>query len=116
MTRRHTGKKRDKREGVGLYTYEQVKGTTSFQYFAQIVVGAVFSGIGVMLLYHQFEVRREEARMFGTAEGHFWGWIASFALVAIGVFMAHAGLIVYGRRVCRWVARKLDANRRFEVL
>jgi len=116
VTRRHRGDKRDGREGVGLYTYEQVKGTTSFQYFAQIVVGAVFSGAGGMLLYRQFEVHRQEAKMFGTAEGHLWGWVASFALVAIGIFMAHAGLIVYGRRVCRWVARKLDANRRCGVL
>ncbi len=107
---RHRGGKLEKREGVGLYTYEQVRGTTSFQYFAQIVVGTVFCGIGALLLYHQFELRSEEAKMFGTAEAHLWGWVASSAVVVIGIFMAHAGLIVYGRRIHRWITRKLHVK------
>lgn len=115
MRRRSEGR-RKKREGVGLYSYEQVRGTTSFQYFAQIVVGAVFCGIGTLLLYHQFELRSEETKMFGTAENHVWGWVASSALVLIGMFMAHAGLIVYGRRVHRWARRKLHAKHTSEVL
>jgi hypothetical protein len=39
------------KQGIGLWTYEQGKNTTPFQYFAQIVVGTVVASLGIMLGY-----------------------------------------------------------------
>jgi hypothetical protein len=89
------------REGIGLYTYEQAKNTTPFQYFAQIVVGTIIAVLGGLLVYQEISVRGQEIRKYGFAETHIWGWVGSLAVVLIGMFMAHAGVIFYARRLTR---------------
>jgi len=88
-----------KRRGIGLYTYEQAKNTTPFQYFAQIVVGTIVAATGALLLYHVVTVRTDEIQVYGSAEAHIWGWLSGLAVVLIGLFMAHAGVIYHGRRI-----------------
>jgi hypothetical protein len=75
--------------GIGLYTYEQAKNTTPFQYFAQIVVGAAVVLTGAIVVYALLQSR--------TA--HTWGLVASSILILMGIFMAHAGLIFWYRRL-----------------
>ena len=82
-----------------MYTYEQAKNTTPFQYFAQVVVGMIVAASGALLVYHVVTVRSEEFRVYGSADSHFWGWLSGLAVVLIGLFMAHAGLIYHGRRI-----------------
>jgi hypothetical protein len=42
------------KQGIGLYTYEQEKNTTPFQYFAHIVVGSVFVLVGIAFGYVKY--------------------------------------------------------------
>jgi hypothetical protein len=76
------GRKPRSRPGIGLYSYEQEKNTTPFQYAAQIVVGVIVVGVGVMLLF-------EGMRLSGAA------------MVLIGAFFAHAGVIFWFKRRLR---------------
>jgi hypothetical protein len=103
LKRGHNQERRNKvalkRRGIGLYTYEQVKNGTPFGYFAQIVVGTIVAATGALLVYHVVTVRSEEIQVYGSADPHFWGWLAGLAVILIGLFMAHAGLIYYGRRI-----------------
>ncbi len=87
------------RRGVGLYTGEQVKNTTPFQYFAQIVVGAVVCITGLMVAYSLYEARAVEILRYGSPDSHVWGFIAAGVLVVIGVFMGHACVIYWWRRL-----------------
>jgi hypothetical protein len=73
------GPKARSRPGIGLYTYEQEKNTTPFQYAAQIVVGVIVLGVGVMLLF-------EGMRLSGAV------------MVLIGSFFAHPGVIFWFKR------------------
>jgi hypothetical protein len=110
----HAKREDGERKGIGLYTYEQIKNTTPFQYCAQIVVGAIVASVGVLLLYHMTALRSDEVRMFGSAEAHIWGWVAGFAIVVIGLFQAHAGVIFWARRMAKrisFVRKARDWNR-----
>jgi len=82
-------RKTAQREGIGLYTYEQEKYVTPFQYFAHIVVGTIVASSGAMLGYAQYQSRTPRTL----------GFIGSAALVVIGVFQAHAGAIFWYRRL-----------------
>jgi undecaprenyl pyrophosphate phosphatase UppP len=80
---------RASQKGVGLYTYQQEKNTTPFQYLTQIVVGTIFALMGGLILFHQI-----------TANAwHVWGWVGGLAVIVMGVFMAHAGVIFYYRQM-----------------
>jgi formate hydrogenlyase subunit 3/multisubunit Na+/H+ antiporter MnhD subunit len=95
--------------GIGLYTEEQGKNTTPFQYFAQIVVGAVFFCVGVLLLVGIFDARSRETLKFGSPDPHLGAFLFAAVLIIIGMFMAHAGVIFWGRRI---LARlRSDQNR-----
>lgn len=83
------------RKGVGLYTYEQERNTTPFQLAAQIVVGAVLLITGLILFFAVWSVRAREISDYGTATSHLGGFAASAAIVLIGIFFAHAGVIFY---------------------
>ena len=98
MGSRHAKRISGERKGIGLYTYEQAKNTTPFQYFGQIVVGTIIASLGGLLLYHTATVRSEK---YGSADTHIWGWVGSLVVVVIGLFMAHAGVIFYARRLAR---------------
>ena len=105
MTRRHLQTTTDgTQRGIGLYTYEQIKNVTPFQYFAQLLIGTFITSMGAVLLYYVVSARNDEIRKYGAAEGHFWGWLGGCAIVVIGVFMGHAGAIFYLRKlahICR---------------
>lgn len=79
------------RQGIGLYSYEQSKNTSPFQYFAQIVGGTIIAALGGVLVHDKIS----------GAETNTWGWVGSLAIVVIGIFMAHAGLIFFFRRLSR---------------
>lgn len=96
---RHTRHASEERKGVGLFTAEQEKNTTPLQYLAQIVIGASFALVGGLLVYQLVTLRGDEIREFGSADWHVWDWITSLAVVIAGVFVAHAGVIFYARRM-----------------
>lgn len=103
---------RAERSGIGLYSYEQIKYVTPFQYFAQIVVGTFVACMGAFLLYYEAINRGDEIRKYGAARGHFWGWLAGCAILAIGAFMAHAGVIFYSRKIANgWLSSKKRKER-----
>jgi hypothetical protein len=95
-TKRHGAK-----SGIGLYSYEQEKNTTAFQYFAQTVIGAIVCALGTLCLVGRIMTREGEIAAFGSAEPHVWDWLTSLAIVVIGLFWAHAGIIFYARRLGR---------------
>jgi|HubBroStandDraft_3_1064219.scaffolds.fasta_scaffold337111_1 hypothetical protein len=99
------------KKGIGLFTYEQAKNTTPFQYLAQVVVGIVFFLAGGLLVYHVTIVRGEEIRAFGSPEMHLWDWSTSLAMMIIGVFMAHAGIIFYARRIIKEITISFAARK-----
>ena len=105
MTRRYRKRAHSERKGIGLYTYEQEKNTTAFDYFGEIVVGLIIASLGGLLVYLCVIVRTEEIQKYGFAETHLWSWSGSLAVVLIGLFMAHAGLIFYGRRIAKKLCR-----------
>jgi biotin transporter BioY len=94
-----TGKHKETNDGIGLYTREQVKNTTPFQYFAQIVVGTVVFACGLVYLVTIFNLRSRETIQFGSPEPHLYGFLVAAAVIVVGIFMAHAGLIFWASRV-----------------
>jgi hypothetical protein len=66
--------------GIGLYTHEQVKNTTPFQYAAQVVVGTIVLGTGLMFT------------IFGYRT-------SGITIMVIGAFIAHAGVIFWWKRL-----------------
>lgn len=88
MRRRKTTPK----PGIGLYTAEQEKNTTAFDYFAEVVVGAIVASLGVMLGYDQYHSATRR-----TTEG----LLIAAALIVVGIFFAHAGVIFWCRRIRR---------------
>jgi len=80
------------RKGVGLFSYEQERYTTAFQYFAQIVIGAVFATVGGLLVFQAMTMRIDDVRTSGD-------WISGIIMILTGVFVAHAGAIYYTRRM-----------------
>lgn len=77
------------KQGIGLYTYEQEKNVTPFQYFAHIIVGTIVALTGAMLGYAQYR----------SPTPHTWGYIGGVALIVIGIFQGHAGAIFWYRRI-----------------
>jgi len=92
-----------RQKGIGLYTYQQEKNTTPFQYFVQIVVGLVIFVLGGCLLYQTVTLRHEEISKYGSADAHVWEWLVSFGVLTIGVFLCHAGVIFYFGQACRGI-------------
>src|SRR5271155_5398118 len=85
------------RPDLGLYTYAQNRNTTPFQFAAGVVVGAVVFLVGLILLPSIWEIRAREISAYGSASSHLGGFTASAAMLLIGLFMAHAGVIFYWR-------------------
>jgi hypothetical protein len=81
--------KKAQKPGIGLYTYEQAKNTTPFQYFAQFVVGALVALLGIMFGYAKYESPTRSTSALITAA----------VLTVIGIFWAHAGAIFWYRRL-----------------
>jgi hypothetical protein len=92
-SKHHTGSK-----DIGLYTQEQEKNTTPFQYFGQIVGGGVVLVCGALYLVIIFGLRHKETAQFGSPEPHLYGFAVASAIIVAGIFMAHAGFIFWGRR------------------
>jgi len=86
------------RGGIGLYTYAQERNTTPFQFAAQIVVGAIVFIVGLILFSSIWEIRVREISDYGSSTSHAGGFAASAAMLLIGIFMAHAGVIFYWKR------------------
>jgi formate hydrogenlyase subunit 3/multisubunit Na+/H+ antiporter MnhD subunit len=97
--------------GIGLYTHEQEKNTTAFDYFAKLVLGSLIAALGGLLLYHGRTVHGEEIRKYGSADTNIRGWVWSLVLIVIGLFVAHAGLIFYLRRIAKRLSRSADRSR-----
>jgi formate/nitrite transporter FocA (FNT family) len=77
------------KQGIGLYTYEQEKYTTPFQYFVHIVVGGFIASLGIIFGIIQYQ----------SAPQSMWS-LAPFAMaILVGAFMAHAGVIFWYRRL-----------------
>ena len=100
------------RDGIGFYSYAQIKYVTPFQYLPQLLVGALITCMGLLLLYFVTSARSEEIKRYGAAQLHFWSWLGTGAMIIIGLFMAHAGLIFYSRKVSDAVYRSWQGSRK----
>ena len=77
------------KQGIGLFEYWQVRNTTPFQYFAQVVIGTILASLGIAIGYVQYQSPIRSV-----------GWLlTSAAGIVVGVFMAHAGAIFWYRRL-----------------
>ena len=103
MPIRHRKRNPPHREGIGLYTYEQEKNATPYGYFGQIVVGTIVAFLGFARLANQIALRGEEIRKYGSTENDVRGWIGSLAFIVIGLFVGHAGVIFWTRRIVKRV-------------
>jgi hypothetical protein len=91
------------RGGLGLYDHEQCRNATAFQFYGQIVIGAIVAAFGLFLVWGVWKTRLQEISIYGRADSHYGSLVFSFAVVVIGAFMAHPGLI--------YCWRKLSAHR-----
>ncbi len=100
--RQAVSKERERRRllrgGLGFYTYQQERNTTPFQFAAQIIVGAVVVFVGLILVSSIWQVRAREIASYGVAESHIGSFAFALALILVGVFMAHAGVIFYWKK------------------
>jgi hypothetical protein len=85
--------------GLGLYTYPQIRNTTPFQLVAQIVVGLFVALMGALLFWGVWRTRIEEISNYGSANSHLGGFTLAAAVILIGVFWAHPGIIFYLRKL-----------------
>jgi|KBSMisStaDraftv2_1062788.scaffolds.fasta_scaffold2220595_1 hypothetical protein len=81
--------KRVQKQGIGLYTYDQSKNTTPFQYLGVLVGGTLVALLGIAFAYAQYQSR---VRSTG-------GLIAAAFLIVVGIFWAHPGAIFWYRRL-----------------
>ena len=81
--------KKTQKPGIGLYTYEQAKNATPFQYFAQFVVGTLGALLGIMFGYAKYESPTRSTSALITAA----------VLTVIAIFWAHAGAIFWYRQL-----------------
>lgn len=95
---RERDRRRLLRGGMGLYTYDQERNTTPFQFAAQVVVGVVLAFVGLIFFSAIWEIRVHEISDYGTAASHFGGFATSLGMISFGIFVAHAGVIFYWRR------------------
>jgi hypothetical protein len=109
---RHLRKIKREEGGIGLFSREQQKNTTPFQYSIQIAVGAVFIALGTMLFYQVGIVRTLEMRHYGSADIPVGMWLTASAFFVVGAFLAHAGVIFYLRRIKKRVSSSGRKSRR----
>jgi hypothetical protein len=81
--------KAEQKQGIGLYSYEQVKNTTPLQYFCQLTVGTVIALLGAVLGVAQYQ---SASRSLGYC-------LTAVLMIVIGTFMGHAGAIFWFRRL-----------------
>jgi hypothetical protein len=92
-------KGKEKRRGIGVYSYQQTKYSTPFGLFVVIVVGIVFCALGGARLATVLQARHTEFLALGSADPHVWGFVYSVSTIGFGVFLAHAGVIYWVRRL-----------------
>jgi hypothetical protein len=78
------------KRGIGLYSYEQIKNCTAFDFFGVIILGTIVASLGIMLGYDQYH----SATRRSTG-----GLITATVLTVLGIFFAHAGVIFWYRRL-----------------
>jgi hypothetical protein len=84
--------------GIGLYTYDQTKYMTPFLYFALVVIGVVLCSLGGFVLWATARTRAYEVLRSGAAESHLNAFVFSTAMIVMGLFFAHTGVIYCLRR------------------
>jgi len=91
-------KERDHR-GLRLDSHEQCRNTTAFQFYGQIVVGTIVAAFGILLICGVCKTRLQEISEYGRADPYYGSFAFSFAVVVIGVFMAHPGVLACWRKL-----------------
>jgi hypothetical protein len=94
------------RRGIGIYSYDQIKNTKPVGRIGAMVVGFLYAVWGLARLHDAIAFRRAEARAFGSAEPHLGAFIVAFALLLVGVFVAHVGVIYYWRKIYNWISTR----------
>ena len=86
---------------LGLYGPGHNRYSTPVALFGVVVVGLVFCLSGVLGILGALSSRAKEFERFGTTESHWVGFFFSAMLIVVGGFLAHPGVIYFGRRILR---------------
>lgn len=89
------------KRGIGFYSYNQIKNTRPVGRIGAMIVGLFYLVWGLLRLSILISTRRAEVRAFGSAEPHVGAFIVAFALLVIGTFVGHVGVIYYFRKLYR---------------
>ena len=87
-----------RKKGVGLYSYDQTKYARPFDYFGQIIVGVIIAALGVLILYFELVESKEQSLFRRCAR---LACVPGFVFFVIGMFIAHAGVIYWTKRIVK---------------
>ena len=106
------GRSKEKHRGIGVYSYEQTRYSTPFGLFVVVVIGFAFGLRGAVGLGMVLAAREMESLKFGRADPHVWGFVYSISTIICGVFLAHAGVIFWMRRLTAFLrSRRIEKQR-----
>ena len=88
-------------KSIGLYSWRMVKRENSITFSAGIVVGVTVAMTGIAMAAYILQGRAMEQQSYGRSEPHVFAWITAAGLVLIGIFLAHAGVIHFWRKLLR---------------
>jgi hypothetical protein len=92
------------KRGIAFYSYNQIRNTRPVGRIGAMLVGLFYLGWGLSRLHDAIVFRRAETKAFGSAELHVGAFIVAFALLGIGAFVGHVGVIYYFRKLYRWAS------------
>lgn len=83
-----------KPRNIGLFTWRQVRNETPFTFLAEILIGLVLIGCGVMLCILSYDSWKDSGSFVGPG-------LFGLGLILTGIFQSHAGVIFWVRQVLR---------------
>jgi hypothetical protein len=99
------------KRGIGFYSYNQIKYTRPVGRIGAMLVGGIYVSVGFYIIVHLIDVRKAEARIWGSSDPHAIGFIFAVCLIGIGAFAVHVGVIYYWQKLWHW-AQKDHSSRR----
>ncbi len=105
-----TGSQPQRRNGIGFYSYNQIRNTTHVGRIAGILVGALYASWGTSMLREVISAREAEVLAFGAARPHIGILVEALSLFAISMFVAHVGVIFYWRKFSDFVRGRIKRH------
>jgi hypothetical protein len=100
-----------KKRGIGYYSYNQIKNTTTAGRLGGTVIGGAWVFGGAFVIVHLINARNAEFHVWGAADSHITGFIFGVSLIGIGAFAMHVSVIYYSRKLYGWASRRSRGKR-----